>query len=51
MHFLKDFFIYLRENMRDGGGAEGEGEAGSLLGREPMRGLIMTLAEDNCLTS
>lgn len=36
MHFLffKDF-IHLTERAQAGGGSEGEGEAGSLLNREP----------------
>ena len=44
--FFKDLFIYLRERaskgerVQAGGAAEGEGEAGSLLSRELMLGLI-----------
>ena len=39
MHFLKKDLIYLREREAEGGAAEGEGEAGSPLCREPDAGL------------
>ena len=47
LFFLKIFFIYLRERetkpavreLKQGGGAEGEGEAGSSLSMEPNVGL------------
>ena len=37
--FFEILFIYLTERAQAEGAAEGEGEAGSLLGREPDTGL------------
>ena len=37
--FFNILFVYLRERKQAGGAAEGEGEAGPLLSREPNAGL------------
>ena len=56
-YFLKDFIYVFEREQEPGGGAEGVGEAGSLLRREPKEGLhpqdpeIMTWAEGRCLTN
>ena len=39
--FFKDF-VYLFDRAQAGGAAEGEGEAGSPLSREPDEGLTLT---------